>query len=480
MTMEESSKNTSNTFVIRRRQCGEQQLGYIRRFTGLMQAKQLISVIDVLDLDANPRSSKSGSVTNAIIDSIQKDETSTEGPLFPFKTKGILIAASGYILLDRSRFSLSFHDRSTEGILAGGHNTLALGIYILQEAAKACGGAPMKRAEYANWDAFKTTWRARRDMIASYQEKIRTSPQELEEEGISLLKFDIPVELLLPADCDDELCVEGFRRSLLEICDARNNNVQLTQGTKGNQEGLFESFKKVLEQKYPTFAQEVSWKTNDGKRVPCRNIVALSWVPLALTSWVAKGENHVLDAPADPGIYSGKEKCLEKYLDLMRSDGITIQSGSTQRELKNQEVLSALEVACDLPKLFDRLYQKFPTLYSGSYGKIGAVKNLMGSKTSFETPFFCEPTEKPVPDGFIYPLVVGLRALMERDEATGNIRWLTNPFEFIESAPFENAVRTYSEVIQQSAYDPQKVGKGKASYTTAYQSIKLAYLLNIN
>ncbi len=471
-------QENNDTIVIRLRQRGEQELGYIHRYTGLMQARQLIGIIDVLDLDANPRNSKSGSVTNAIIESIQKDEVSTEGALFPFKTKGILIAASGCQPLDRDRFALQFHDRSTEGILDGGHNTLAIGIYILEQATEAVKGTPLKRTDYANWDTFKATWTARRTMISAYQEAIRDNPQALTDEGVSLLKFDIPVELLVPADTEDALCVDGFRRSLLEICDARNNNVQLTQGTKGNQEGLFDSFKGLLEQAYPIFANEVSWKTNDGKRVPCRNVIALSWIPLALTSWVVKGDNHILDAPGDPSIYSGKEKCLEKYLDLMRSDHITNQTSSTQRELKDMEVLSALKVACDLPKLFDRLYQKFPSLYVGSYGKISAVKSLMGTRTDFVTPFFCSPTDKPVPDGFIYPLVVGLRALMERDPSTGAIRWVTDPFTFIEDKPFENAVRNYSEVIQQSAYDPQKVGKGKASYTTAFQSIKLAYLLN--
>ena len=90
--------------------------------------------------------------------------------------------------------------------------------------------------------------------------------------------------MLVPTDPNDALCVENFRTSLLEICDARNNNAQLTQGTKGNQEGLFDSFKALYAEKYPEFAAKISWKTNDGNPIESRKLVALSWIPLSLLS----------------------------------------------------------------------------------------------------------------------------------------------------------------------------------------------------
>lgn len=65
-----------------------------------------------------------------------------------FKSKGILLASSSYESLDRGRYRLSFasHDE-VEGILDGGHNTLAIGSYILSEAEHALGNRPPKRTK---------------------------------------------------------------------------------------------------------------------------------------------------------------------------------------------------------------------------------------------------------------------------------------------------------------------------------------------
>lgn len=233
----------STDIIVRFTDSYVQKLGDIKKVVGLMSPKSLIQIIDTLDLDANPRNSRLGSVTDAIQASIRADELSPAQKLFPFKSKGILLASSSYEPLERGRYRLSFtpHDE-VEGILDGGHNTLAIGSYILSEAELALGNRPPKKSEVSIWDSFKQTWTIRRADIEEYLSLLREDKTALKEQGISTLNFSIPVELLVPTDPSDALCVENFRTSLLEICDARNNNAQLTQGTKGNQEGLFDSF----------------------------------------------------------------------------------------------------------------------------------------------------------------------------------------------------------------------------------------------
>ena len=61
-----------------------------------------------------------------IIDSVREDPK-----IFQFKTKGILLGTSEFTELDRKRFELHFNDPAYEGLLDGGHNMLALGIYFL-------------------------------------------------------------------------------------------------------------------------------------------------------------------------------------------------------------------------------------------------------------------------------------------------------------------------------------------------------------
>ena len=51
----------------------EQTVGQITKVTGFMKAKYLIPVIDILDLKANPRSSKTGPVTPSIQEYIESD-----------------------------------------------------------------------------------------------------------------------------------------------------------------------------------------------------------------------------------------------------------------------------------------------------------------------------------------------------------------------------------------------------------------------
>lgn len=464
-----------------------QQVGNIQRVIGLMPAKYLISLIDSLDLDANPRNSKMGSVTEAIQASILADEFTTSNKLFPFKSKGILLASSRFECLERNRYRLLFapHDE-VEGILDGGHNTLAIGDYILENALRATGKRPLKKSQVNIWERFKETWRDNRSVIDEYLHMIRTEKNSsaaedegdnlgLREQGIGTLDFQIPLELLLPADPDDELCVESFRTSLLEICDARNNNAQLTAGTKGNQEGLFDTLKNLFEENDPLLAKKISWKTNDGKSIPSRTLIALAWVPLSLIA--SDVTNSKIEAPTMSAIYSGKEKCQEKYLQLMKNDHVSKAAGSSRRELTNPRVESALKIAVDMPSLFDTIYELFPGYYNrtGNYGRIGAVKSLKNSRGEYTTQFLGKKVDNPVPDGFIYPLVCGLRALMKVDEE-GKVRWAIDPFQFVKSDTFRNVVDQYSGVIQQSEYDPQKVGKGAFSYTAAENSMKLAVL----
>lgn len=463
----------STSAVIQLRQCFSQCLGCIRRVVGLMPAKYMVSLIDELDLDANPRSSKLGSVTDAIQKSIRSDESSNEN-LFPFKSKGILVATSYFEELDRSRFRLSFQRPDIEGILDGGHNTLAIGCYIYTEAEKALGKPAPRKSDIDIWDHFKLTWREHREDIAAYLQLLRDDKATLLDSGVGVLDFMVPVELLLPSDPDDECCIDDFRSSLLEICDARNNNAQLTQGTKGNQEGLFDTFRALLTKKNPALAEKVSWKTNDGGTVQSRILISLAWIPLSLLQITQKG--GVVEAPSMVSIYSGKEKCLERYLQLMRSDEVTISMGSARRELKNTPVESALEITTDLPLLFDRIYQLFPKYYNleGSYGKIGAIKSLKNKKGEYPTPFCGVNADDPVPDGYIYPLICSLRALMDVNPENGTVSWGVDPWSFVDGPAFKEVVRQYSGVIKQSDYDPQKVGKGTFSYTSAENSVKLA------
>ncbi len=63
---------------------------------------------------------------------------------------------------------------------------------------------------------------------------------------------------------------------------------------------------------------------------------------------------------------------------------------------------------------------------------------------------------------------------MDVNPENGTVSWGVDPWSFVDGPAFREVVRQYSGVIKQSDYDPQKVGKGTFSYTSAENSVKLA------
>jgi hypothetical protein len=251
-----------DNIIVRFEQVAEQAEGPVKRVVGFVRAKNMLQLFDAADLEANPREAKAGSVTADIIESIRD-----EPGIFPFKTKGVLVGASNYESLQRNRYELRFENTKTEGILDGGHNMLAIGTHILSRALT--DDRVLKRIK--RWSELKDQWVENRKAI----EALRKS--EDGEDGP--LDFLVPLEVLVPADIENEETVDAFNASLLEICAARNNNVELTLETKANKRGFYEYLRNALPK---SIADRVEWKANDGGEIKVRDIIALAWIPLSV------------------------------------------------------------------------------------------------------------------------------------------------------------------------------------------------------
>ncbi len=455
----------SKSVIIKFDFSNEQTVGKITKVVGLVKARYIIPVIDVLDLKANPRSSKTGAVTKAIQESI-----STDPNLFPFKTKGILLAASQYERLERSRIKMSPDDLEIEGILDGGHNALAIGLYILSEALS-YAGEDLPKGE-KTWDQFKELWTEYRLLITKYVESA--------ERGRERFDFYVPVELLIPRDADDMSCVESFKSNLLEICEARNNNVELNIAAKANQQGFFDELKSMMERRNPGLCSKVEWKTNDGGDIRVQDIVALTWIPLALITPVKDRFGKAIEPVSPSKLYSAKGSCLKQFEKLMQSPDVTAKTGSDyKRELINSEVNSAFRIAVELPELYDYIYETFPALYNaagGNYGRIGAVKKLNERIKVKSAPYSGKEISTLSPDGYIMPLVYGLQALMANSTSgsvNGEITWTLPPMPFLHDN-LARIVKHYYGIIGVCDFDPQKVGKSMQSYELALSGFKMA------
>lgn len=460
-------EKAENSVIIKFDFAGEQQVDNIVKINGLVNARYLVSIIDNLGLDANPRSSKTGDVTEAIQRTIAYNPR-----LFPFMTKGILLAASKYERLERNRIKFSVVDKQVEGILDGGHNTLAIGLYILTKAMEYYGEKVPKGAK--TWDQFKEIWTKHRNLVEGYL------TDSLKDNKINFLQFYIPVELVVPRDPEDENCVYSFRNDLYDICEARNHNHELDLSTKDNQRGYYDYLKSALENHNPQIAKRVRYKTNTAGEVKVLDLVALSWIALNLIDPVTdeKNSSKQVGPIAASRIFTSKGACATQYDRLMGSPDVTIESDDNyQRQLCNSQIESALNVAVQLPELYDYIYENFPKLYnasSGSYGNITSVKNINEGRKEKKAPFCGKKIETLSPEGFIIPLVYGLQSLM-KSEVNSNgeriISWRTAPMPYLVNN-LPQIVSEYKDVVVGFDYDPVKVGRSNLSYTTALRLFK--------
>lgn len=443
------------SLIIRFDTVAEQTAGPVLRVVGFAKARNLIQLLDSADLEANPRSAKTGPVTQDILESI--DDTPD---IFVFKTKGILVGASYYEKLQRNRYSLSFENSKIEGILDGGHNSLALGIHILKRAA---GDESVRKIR--RWPDFKAAWTENRKAIESLR-RMKADDDGYDE---TALDFLVPLEILVPSDVEDEDVVEEFNHSLLSICSARNNNVQLTLETKAAKKGFYEVLRAALPAE---IAERVEWKTNDGGEVKARDLVAMSWIPLSRL--------ELEDLPQFPpqNIYRNKGECARLFDELMsRQDVSSATDGEYTRKIDNPSVISALEIAAQLPKLYDRIYKAFPYAYNkagGKFGSISVVKLASDMRSKPKTHFTQQPVEYSYPDGLIMPILYGLRALLALDDK-GQLGWTQDPETFLDEH-LPTIVRKYRVVLDAFKFDPQKIGKNEGSYdliTDAFETQKM-------
>lgn len=427
----------------------EQTIEGITRMSGFVRARHFIPLIDVLDLDANPRSSKVGRVTAAIMDSIAN--TPDE---FPFKSKGILLGATEYERLDRGRIRATFRDAHVEGILDGGHNTLAIGLHIL----KLAGVPDVQLRKAKNWFTFRELWDAETERLKSLRGQASSFDHRDDD-----LDFLIPLELIVPADPDDQVQIDRFQSSILEICEARNNNAELVVGAKSNKAGFYEDLRSYLPE---NIAARIEWKPNEpGAFVKVQDLIALTWLPLGMLNPmpVDEGERPVIP-PIPQNLYRNKGECMQKFHDLMSMDAVTHDRAGIA-DLYNPSVRSALKIAAQIPGLYDLIYDRFPNAYNaneGRYGRITAVSKMNAAGRSKTARFSGSEVAANSPDGYMYPLMWGLTALMRLDE-DGRVEWAVDPTTFVETHLAEIAQK-FKLIMQVLDYDPVKIGKAPAAY----------------
>jgi hypothetical protein len=441
----------------------ENMLAGIKRYVGFARARDLFPLFDHGSLEANPRSAKYGAVVSDIMNTLEHTPQ-----LFPFKSKGILLGTSDYESLQRNRFELRFNDPASEGVLDGGHNMLAIGLYILSFFMDE---NDLNRITL--WEEMKEAWDLHREEI---------------EEDREEFDFLVPVELIVPSNTENAKSVEQFEMSVLEICAARNNNAQLTLETKSNKRGFYDEIRERLDK---AIADRVEWKSNEwesseARPIKVRDLLALAWIPLNKAN--EEGLLPVNISVTPQNIYRNKGECSKQFDKLMENSKVTEKRDGPRHELINDVVGSAFDILADLPKLYDKIYADFPEAYNSNGYRFGG-NNIVKiydpqrraaakDKSGFvlvqpKTHFLGHDVTYRYPDGLIMPLVYGLKGLIVVDK--GKLQWATEPVAFLDRN-LPAIAGAYRLVLDMARFDPQKLSKNQASHEFAVGEFEKALL----
>ena len=192
---------------------------------------------------------------------------------------------------------------------------MAIALYLLEESILLSDNPKFIAEKQKELNRVKT-W----DEMKEFWGKMIRSVSNLKQKESDALDALVPVELLVP-DTDSEENIHDFLTSILLICAARNNNVQLRDETLANQDGVFDSLKEILERQMPDVYDEVSWKTNQLGNIDIRFLISLVWIPLGVALKYLNDKGTLTSIKPLPGTtaYSSKSEAVKRYRELIKA-----------------------------------------------------------------------------------------------------------------------------------------------------------------
>jgi hypothetical protein len=403
--------------------------------------------LEKIDLKANVRDSKKSSITQQI-----QNTLSLQPNLMPLKSKGILLSCSGLEILENGSIRLDINDREKEGIIDGGHNTLAIGKFILDCSLIHAGET--FRSKALIWKNFRKEFDQYIDFVSKYLAS---------DVGKRQLSTLVSVEILFPKS-DHVEDVIAFNSILTSIQSARNNNSQVKLPALMNKEGKFDKLKTSIPNE---LNEKIQWHTNDGNTLSPDKLVAMACIPInALLISNQKNNIFYKDVSGKPikpigptAFYSSKSATIKLFNKFMESPDIWLDN-------KNEKLLDSLfEIIGSMPALFDEIYNDFPrefdVLNKKKFRTIHYVKNELDKKTLKTTPFYGAPTESAFPEAYVYPVAYSLVGLLDFGS---EVKWNTDPKKFIETKLAQLLQEYHDPFMKDLEYNPQRIGKKKEIY----------------
>ena len=444
---------------------------YLDKIIGTIDLKNIAKLINAVGLEANPRKSRVCNTTDQILETLEFNPG-----MFKFSSKGILISSSECYKMDKDRLNLAFDNESIEGILDGGHNTLACGLSILE----IIGVGEEKIKKLKTWDQFIDFWKKvfKEESFKKIEEKLAENDDDIENIA------QLPTEIIYPTE-------EGYSRfeeNIYYISAARNNNTSLSVTTKSNHKHYYDSLKKKLD---PKINENVTWKDNEvisSKRpIKTQDIIALTLIPL-ITLQKAGLLNKDLEKINPVSIYSSKSKCVQIFNNLIELESPADEDGSEppykemlKKVESNELIMSAFDKMFLIPKLDDYLYINFPKAFNSTKKRFGNCPKVQRYSTTDKgkqftnrkqtSQFYGYDSEYKYPKGFYTPIIASLSALMH--VKANRLEWrVSDPEKFLKDN-LSKILKDYFMFMETANSDPQVIGKASYSYTLIEREINL-------
>ena len=486
--MSEKATKEKNSIILKIDQLVTQEVvgGGIRKYLGYINAKGVLDLLSVSELEANPRRPKINSATEAIQETLGKTPE-----LMSCKSKGLLISCSVVEELERNRLRLSFDPdyRNFEDVLDGGHNLFAISTFIIEELLADDEELLARARKIKEWADLKAFWNVNHDILTN----------ALHNNGVEF-KFMVPVEIITVSEMSEE-ALTRFTGNIFDISQARNNNAQLSNLASDNQRGVFDIVKKNL----PPYLREiVAWTTGDSSKV-VKGEYVLALVSFIFTQLQKNGAAPTLlkDFHCTPtSFYSGRGKVADEVKDVLAK----WKDADLVSHIDPEVVVikKSLALLGDMPRLWDAIERSFPSLYNkfgggagkkGSYGKLSPFAKKAGKGKDatlrhdkpcrFHTPGYVqEKGTYETQDGYVAPLQYTLMAFMKFDKEEDKLVW-KSPVETIEGfytstedeAAIKPVINQLGELIVSAVRgDPQALGKATYAYNAIMTSVQAAIM----
>ena len=247
--------------------------------------------------------------------------------------------------------------------------------------------------------------------------------------------------------------VEGFFEDLAA---ARNTSTQVKDQSIADLRDYFDLIKATIASEL--FNSRVYFVENDEGDIDVAEILAILNL-FNIDAYQGMDNFPVIS-------FSSKKKCVDYYIKQYEK----MERGEINEE--DNPFVKMKPIMIQIFKLYDRLERNMNDYYirKNPGGKYGSIKGVTTHPDGgfFKSKFYQENMRHVSPNGFIYPILGALRALVK--EENGKYKFTMNPFELLDRVGSELVVTTI-ERSRTLGNNPVSVGKDSGNWKTLYMRV---------